>query len=305
MSSTPEQPTILLVDDDPVSLELLAGILGKSHRCLRAMSGAEALAQVAHDELPDMVVLDLNLPDMDGFELCKRIKDDDRYASVPVIFITAAGSAEKEVRGLDLGAVDFLTKPFSAAVVLARVKTHLRLKAQTEMLERMAWVDGLTALPNRRRFDSMLELEGRRAFRERLPLAVLFIDVDSFKAYNDHYGHGAGDECLRQVAAALHGAILRAADLVARYGGEEFAVLMPNTDREGAVEVAERMRTAVEALALSHQHSGDHPVVTVSIGVAGGVPARMEEAEKLVELADQQLYRAKGEGKNRVRSVVL
>ena len=261
-----ERTTILLVDDDPISLELLAGILGDAHHCPRAESGEEALAKLAGEELPDLVLLDLNLPDMNGFELCRRIKGDDRLSSIPIIFITATGSAENEVRGLNLGAVDFLTKPFSAAVVQARVKTHLRLKAQTEMLERMAWMDGLTSLPNRRRFDAALELEGRRAFREQIPLSVLIIDVDSFKAYNDNYGHGAGDECLRRVADALAGALLRPADLVARYGGEEFAVLMPNTDREGAVEVAERMREAVEGLRLAHEYSDAECTVTVSVG---------------------------------------
>ena len=300
-----ERSTILLVDDDPISLELLAGILGDAHHCPRAESGEEALAKLAGEELPDLVLLDLNLPDMNGFELCRRIKGDDRLSSIPIIFITATGSAENEVRGLNLGAVDFLTKPFSAAVVQARVKTHLRLKAQTEMLERMAWMDGLTSLPNRRRFDAALELEGRRAFREQIPLSVLIIDVDSFKAYNDNYGHGAGDECLRRVADALAGALLRPADLVARYGGEEFAVLMPNTDREGAVEVAERMREAVEGLRLAHEYSDAECTVTVSVGAVGGVPTRMEEVERLVTQADEELYRAKREGKNRVCGVML
>ncbi|GAB6043258.1 diguanylate cyclase [Endothiovibrio diazotrophicus] len=295
-----ERATILLVDDDPISMELLDGILGETYRCLKAMGGEEALGVVGGEELPDLVLLDVNLPDMDGFELCRRIKGDDRYAAVPIIFVTATGSAENEVHGFNLGAVDFLTKPFSAAVVRARVKTHLRLKAQTEMLERMAWLDGLTSLPNRRRFDAALELEGRRAYRERLPLAVLFIDVDSFKAYNDHYGHGAGDECLRKVADALQGAVCRPADLVARYGGEEFAVLMPNTDREGALEVAERMREGVERICIRHDFSGDHPMVTVSIGAVAAVPGGMEEVAALVDQADQALYQAKGEGKNRV-----
>ena len=300
-----ERSTILLVDDDPISLELLAGILGSAYDCPRAMDGGQALDQVAAEPPPDLILLDLNLPDMDGFELCRRIKSDDRLASIPIIFITATGSAENEVRGLNLGAVDFLTKPFSAAVVQARVKTHLRLKAQTEMLERMALVDGLTGLPNRRRFDSALELEGRRAFRERIPLSVLFIDVDSFKAFNDNYGHGAGDECLRRVAEALSSALLRPTDLVARYGGEEFAVLMPNTDREGAVEVGERMREAVEAMGLDHEYSDGGTVVTVSVGAVGGIPARMEEVEHLVSRADEELYRAKREGKNRVRGATL
>lgn len=294
-----QRPTLLLVDDDLVSLQLLIGILGKAHHCLCATNGEEMLALLANEAPPDLVVLDLHLPDIDGFELCRRIKADERFSSVPVIIVTAAGHPENEVRALSVGANDFLTKPFSAAVALARIKTHLRLKEQTELLERMAWLDALTGLPNRRRFDAALEQMGRRAVREQLSLAALVIDIDVFKAFNDNYGHGAGDECLRQVADALKESLSRPVDLLARHGGEEFAVLLADTNRSGALEMAERMRAAVERLAITHDYSVAASVVTVSIGAAALVPASMADVATLLEEADRCLYKAKKTGRNR------
>ena len=260
-------PKLLLVDDQPVNIQTLYQIFADDHEVFMATSGEQALA-LCRDKQPDLVLLDVIMPGMDGLETCQRLKEDDDTADIPVIFVTSQNSPEEETHGLEVGAVDFISKPVNPAVVRARVKTQLTLKAQTDALRMLASLDGLTGVPNRRIFDERLDAEWRACRRSGSPLSLLMVDVDHFKLYNDHYGHLDGDQCLKAVASALASSVERGRDMLARFGGEEFVCLLPDTDLEGAKHIAEKLRQAVEGLAIPHVESKTAATVTVSLGVA-------------------------------------
>jgi len=293
---------ILIVDDMPTNIRILGEALRQDHAVSIATSGEQALAAVRGDAPPDLVLLDIMMPGMDGFEVCRRLKGDPVAKAIPIIFVTALDEDADEERGLSLGAVDYITKPFSLPVVLARVRNHLELARKTRMLERLALMDGLTEVPNRRSLDEALDREWRRARRNGTNLAAVMCDIDHFKAYNDNYGHGAGDVCLRQVAQALAHAVSRPGDVLGRYGGEEFLALLPETGPDAARDVAERMRLAVYGRALPHAHSSAADRVTLSLGVATMAPDEGQESADLLKAADKALYRAKEAGRNRVGS---
>jgi diguanylate cyclase (GGDEF)-like protein len=297
------KPKILVADDTPSNIALLNLILGKEHEILCAATGQEALA-VARAERPDLILLDALMPGMDGFETCTRLKDDPGTAEIPVIFITSLDEATDEARALELGAVDFISKPISPVAVQARVRSALDLKRQRDLLGRLSFTDGLTGIANRRRFDQVLDQEWKRGGRSRAPLSLCILDVDHFKRFNDAAGHVAGDDCLRRLAAAAAASLNRPGDLVARYGGEEFALILPETDAEGALAVARRVQATVAALAIPHPDSGVAPVVTMSLGVATAVPTPQAGPALLVEAADRALYGAKDLGRNRIQVAV-
>ncbi|HYD68375.1 diguanylate cyclase [Azospirillum sp.] len=299
-----DKQSVLIVDDEPGNIQLLAGLLRDECELCFATSGEEAL-EIARLVAPDLILLDVLMPSMDGFEVCRRLKADPSTHDIPVVFVTARGEVDDETRGLDAGGVDYIIKPVSLPVVRARVRVHLRLKRHEDRLRASALMDGLTGIANRRRFDEVLNVEWRRAWRSREPLSAILADVDLFKRYNDRYGHLEGDACLRRVAGALDGLARRPGDLAARYGGEEFVCLLPSTNLEGATALAERMRTAVLDLRLPHAGSTVGPWVTVSVGVATAVPADGLEAADLLRQADEMLYRAKRSGRNRVEAKPL
>lgn len=299
------KPMILIVDDVPINIQVLTQSLKDPYHVKVATTGAKALEIAVSETPPDLILLDIIMPGMDGYEICRRLKSEDRTRSIPVIFITVQDRVEHEMAGLELGAVDYITKPFELPIVQARVRTHLELKRKTDMLEELAFMDGLTSIGNRRRFDETLPREWRRCGRKRLPVSLVMMDVDSFKPFNDHYGHAPGDECLRQVARTLERALLRGGDLVIRYGGEEFVAVLPETDPEGALCVAERMRLAVEQLAILHEFSRTDDVVTLSFGVATVIPSKEGSPSELIEAADEMVYAAKEAGGNQCRAVVL
>lgn len=300
MSDPNKRRSVLIVDDVPINIQVLAEALRTDYRVRIAANGAKALAIAVSDDPPDVILLDVMMPEMDGYEVCRRLKNAQETKDIPVIFVTAKSSSEDEALGLNLGAVDYITKPFSIPVVKARVRTHVQLKARTEMLERLALVDGLTGIANRRSFDQSLEHEWKRASRNALPISVIMIDIDHFKLYNDNYGHGAGDICLQQVAGALRSVTQRPADLVARYGGEEFAALLPETNNQGAESIASAMREAVSNLKLPHEHSPVADHVTVSLGHATDIAQAAASPRSMVDAADGALYKAKESGRNRV-----
>lgn len=297
-------PCLLVVDDQPINIQALYRIFAPDHRVLMATSGAKALA-VCKDDPPDLVLLDVVMPEMGGHEVCMRLKADEATRDIPVIFVTSHTDAAEETRGLELGAVDFIAKPVNPAVVRARVKTHLALKAQSDLLRQMVFIDGLTGVANRRCFDERLSSEWRRSMRNASPLALLLLDVDHFKRFNDRYGHQAGDDCLRRVASAVKAHLLRHGDLVARYGGEEFACILPATDFEGAMAVAAGIEKRVRGLQIEHADSDVCNAVTLSIGVALSVPEPGDDADRLIALADGQLYQAKHSGRGRACGAVL
>ena len=298
------RPCLLLVDDQPINIQVLYRIFSPDYRVLMATSGAKAL-ELCRADPPDLVLLDVVMPDMDGHEVCRRLKSEEVTCNIPVIFVTAHNDAAEETHGFEAGAVDFIAKPVNPATVRARVKTHLTLKHQSDLLRQMVFIDGLTGVFNRRCFDEQLATEWRRASRSDSSLGLLMLDIDHFKRYNDLYGHQQGDDALRQVAGAIKACLLRPGDLVARYGGEEFACIMPTTNLEGALCVAGRVEQAVRNLQLVHADSDTAAVVTLSIGLALGQPGRDLDATALLALADVQLYRAKHSGRGRVCAAVL
>lgn len=295
-----EKHRILIVDDAATNIEILNEVLGAEYDSLFAMDGLTAL-RLAVEQEPDLILLDVVMPGLDGHEVCKRLKADPRTKGIPVIFISGLSDESDEAKGLEIGAIDYITKPFSPPIVRARVRNHLQLKRYQDMLERLSVLDGLTGIANRRRFDEALDHEWLRSRRTGAVMSLIIIDVDCFKFYNDNYGHAAGDECLKQVAKVLADGVRRTGDVVARYGGEEFVVIMPETDAAGAIVIAETLRRSVLALALPHAFSMAGDVVSVSIGGATIVPARHSQGpEELVKLADTRLYEAKNAGRNRV-----
>lgn len=291
--------TVIVVDDQQFNIDMVATTLKKICNVISTTDSREALA-MAKESQPDLILLDVMMPDIDGFELCRVLKADETTQAIPIIFMTALTGGADEQRGLDLGAIDYITKPFRLPVVWARVRNHLEMVRQRALLERLSTVDGLTGIANRRAFDSALEREWMRMHRFGDPLTILMIDVDAFKAFNDAFGHLAGDDCLKTVARAISGAVSRSTDLVARYGGEEFACILPITAAAGGALVAEKVRAAVAALAIPHPTSPASSIVTVSVGGATGTPFSDRNASGLVQRADTQLYDAKRAGRNRV-----
>jgi len=300
MNRAAERATILVVDDAPANVMLLGSGLMSDYDVIVATSGDEALSLASALKRPDLVLLDIQMPGMDGFEVCRRLKQDAWTRDIPVIFITARDAVEDETRGLDLGAVDYITKPLSMPIVRARVRTHVELKRSRDLLLSLTLLDGLTGIDNRRSFDGALDKAWRRAMREKSPLSLLLVDIDHFKAFNDRYGHLAGDDCLRRVAGALKSCVRRPGDVLARYGGEEFACLLPSTPLPGALVVGESMRLEVQELRLPHAASLAAECVTVSIGAATSLPLPGGSALALVESSDRALYAAKGGTRNSV-----
>jgi diguanylate cyclase (GGDEF)-like protein len=293
-------PRLLLVDDDPTSLRLAASLLDADYTLIIATSGTDALRLAVAPEAPELILLDHHLPDIEGLEVCQRLKADPATAGIPIIFITANQDPVLEAAGLRVGAVDFITKPYSAAVLRARVNTHIVLKRKTDLLEQLAQRDGLTGAANRRAFDQALEKEWRRAQRQQTPLSLVMLDADHFKAINDEFGHQAGDECLRAIAKIASLQLRRPGDLLARYGGEEFVLLLPQTDSDGAVGLAESVRAKIEGSFAGAAERGVGPRLTASLGCATLTPSDDDKPERLLFLADQNLYLAKAGGRNRV-----
>jgi diguanylate cyclase (GGDEF)-like protein len=301
MSEAPrgERPRILVVDDQPTNIQTLYQILKGDYDVSMATDGSQAIG-LCQRRQPDLVLLDVVMPGLDGFEVCKRLKADPATRDVPVIFVTARDGVEDETMGLAVGAVDFITKPVNPPVVLARVKTHIDLKRQTDMLRAMAFNDGLTGVANRRWFDERLGVEWLRCRRNKMPLSLILIDLDHFKNYNDRYGHQAGDDCLRLVAASMKARLGRPADLLARYGGEEFVCLLPETPIDGARAKADDLLKGVLSLNIANADSPTAAVVTISCGVASALPNCEGSASDLLQRADEMLYAAKHAGRNQV-----
>ena len=297
--TTASKQRILIVDDERVNRMVLSAVLKDDNQIILAKSGEQALERLSIDAEIDLILLDVLMPEMDGYEVLRRIKTNDATRDIPVMFITALSSVGDEEHGLNLGACDYIGKPFSPAIVRARVTNLLRFVRQRKLLETLAGRDGLTEIPNRRSFDQALSQEIGRCERSGQPFSLALIDIDYFKQYNDRYGHARGDEALKLVASTLAASLRRPADLVARYGGEEFALILPDADLDGGMELAEALRRAVEVLTIRHEDSSIAQHLTISIGGITTTDGNSTPNE-LITAADLQLYEAKRLGRNRI-----
>lgn len=286
---------VLIIDDDPASVALARQWLKKDgHGIITAADGEEGLSRAAGEE-PDLILLDVHMPGMNGFQVCEKLKADSRLRNIPVIFLSAADETREKVKGLDLGAVDYVTKPFDRFELPARVRAALRTKRLQDLLTVYSEIDSLTEVYNRRVLMERLEQEWNRTRRYSTTVAFIMCDIDHFKAVNDTHGHPTGDQVLERIATLLRKSV-RSSDMVGRYGGEEFGIIMVNADRDSAASAAERYRSKIESMDL-HSRKGEFRV-TVSFGVADS--RGKDSVNQLVTAADRALYKAKETGRNTV-----
>ena len=301
---------ILIVEDSKIDMDILCSILGheidnpvenenSEYSIITAVNGKEALER-AKKENPDIILMDIMMPEMDGFETICKLKESENTRIIPVIFITSLDSAEEEEKGINLGAVDYIIKPFRPTVVKAKVKRHLEIAGIINTFSKIGFTDALTGIPNRRFFDERMIVEWSHALRESISISLLMIDIDCFKLVNDTYGHQQGDLVLQAVAQTLKPVLQRSTDIFARWGGEEFAVFLPSTKKEGAMEIAEKIRKSVEVLSIPYLDKKGRLSVTVSIGVACVKPTSEDFIVDLVRQVDIALYEAKNTGRNKV-----
>ncbi|WP_013321736.1 GGDEF domain-containing response regulator [Gloeothece verrucosa] len=300
-----EPVSVLIVDDDPFTqMQLRLYLQRENYRLIITNNGKEGL-KAYHQYHPDLVLLDAVMPEMDGFECCQQLMQLPGAEYTPILMITSLDDQQSVDQAFAVGATDYVTKPIHWPVLRQRVRRLLhqvrlqqQLEAANEKLQRLVSIDGLTQIHNRRRFDECIQFEWQRLAREEQWLALIFIDIDYFKLYNDTYGHQAGDHCLQQVAQTIQNTLQRPADFAARYGGEEFAVILPNTHLAGAKKVAEKIRFNIENLHIPHQKSSVSQWVSASLGVVCLIPDAQETPKQLIKKADQALYQAKLQGRN-------
>lgn len=304
LDSTHGRPKLLVVDDQPINIQVMYRCFAGDYQVFMATNGEQALG-LCKSVMPDLILLDVVMPGLDGFEVCKRLKLDATTSHIPVIFVTSHTDPLQETHGLSVGAVDFIAKPVNPDVVRARVKTHLTLKFQSDLLRQLVFLDGLTGVFNRRYFDQQLSTEWARSSRNNTPLSLILLDVDYFKLFNDRYGHQSGDDALRMIAGALKSCLRRPADLVARYGGEEFACVLPETSYEDALLIAQDLERHIRQLAVPHETSPVDSVITISVGLATKPGPGQGDVQGLIGLADHLLYEAKNSGRGRVHSGVM
>lgn len=293
--------TLMIVDDYQSNLQALHSLFESHYQVILKDSAKDAI-NYANEQDVDLILLDVDMPEMTGHDACIALKANIKTEHIPIIFVTAADTCEDEEKGLLLGAVDYIVKPVNLAILRARVKNHMELIYYRKKLEVLSYVDGLTGAANRRQLDIMLQQLYASTIRFGQSLALLMIDVDDFKSFNDIYGHTRGDYCLKKVAQAIMSTRRRDSDVVGRYGGEEFAVLLPDTDLEGGMTIAKKLLNLIRKLNIQHDGSTDHKIVTISIGLTVLKPSEMGHSkislEDFVRQADQQLYKAKHRGKN-------
>ena len=290
--------SVLIVDDESANIMALTHILSPDFTIFAAKNGRNAIA-AAEKHSPDVILLDIIMPGMDGHAVIKELKASERTCEIPVVFVTGLSGSDSEEAGLTLGAADYISKPFNAATVKLRVCNQMKILNQMRLIEQISMVDQLTSIPNRRGFDNRMGMEWVRAAREKSFISVLLLDVDKFKVFNDTYGHQQGDAVLCAVASVLSGSISRPADYAARWGGEEFIVLLPDTGLSDALAIAERIRRNVSEMSVPCA-DGSETKVTVSIGVKTQSPSRDSMHDHFISDADKALYRAKETGRNRV-----
>ena len=294
MSLNDTKATVLIVDDVPANIQLLAQLL-KSDYAIKVATNGKRCLELAAATPPDLILLDVIMPDMDGYEVCKRLQSNAQTSHVPIIFLTGKDQAEDEEKGFELGAVDYIKRPFIPAIIEARVRSHITIKQQRDLLEQMAMHDQLTGLYNRHYLHDIFPKKFTKAHRHHYPLSMAVIDLDHFKNINDTHGHHIGDEVLIKVAKLID-ASCRSEDVASRYGGEEFIVLFDHCNLSDCVEKANNLRKKIAELSPC-----DIPL-TASFGVSEIDVSDSEDFDRLFERADQAVYQAKSLGRNRVEA---
>lgn len=290
---------ILIVEDGHINQKILKDTLQSNYQIAVAENGKQALKSIVEFK-PHLILLDIILPDMNGFALLRKLKESDATRSIAVIIITGLDSDADEEKGLVLGAVDYIKKPFNSTIVKARVRTHLQILKQIETIEQQSFMDALTGLPNRRKFNYQIEYEWNRSIRKQTCVSLIMMDLDNFKNYNDTYGHTQGDIMLQQVAEVMKNTLKRSTDFTCRWGGEEFAALFPETSCETAIIMAEKIRQIIANKEVPCINSNTITKMTVSMGVCSATPKKGDSLVSFIEKADQLLYEAKKRGKNQV-----
>lgn len=310
---------ILIVDDQIENIQFLSTMLtDNGYEVRQVLSGKQALKVVDYDP-PELILLDIMMPEIDGYEVCRQLKSNSRTCQIPIIFLSAKQQLSEKIKGFKVGGVDYITKPFVVAEVVCRVETHLKIyryqnllnqeivarkKVEQQLLianqklEQIANIDGLTGVYNRRYFNDLLSKEWYRLCREKQPLSMIMVDIDCFKEYNDTYGHLQGDEVLKAIASTLKSSLQRSSDFVARYGGEEFVILLPNTDLQGSITICENISLKIMELAIPHRGSSASNSITISMGVHCLIPSAKINPYTLIDKSDDALYLAKKEGRN-------
>ncbi|MCL1883048.1 MAG: diguanylate cyclase [Defluviitaleaceae bacterium] len=289
--------TILVVDDETENIAVLDRLLGDEYTIYASKNGEAALT-MAQKYLPDLILLDIIMPDIDGYEVLSRLRKMDETKNIPIIFITGLSSVNDEERGLELDAADYISKPFKNKIVKLRVRNQIKIVNAMRTIEHLSNSDALTGIANRRSFTERLNIEWSRAVRDNAHLTLIIADVDYFKRYNDTYGHVQGDVALKTVANVMSGIAKRDIDMAARWGGEEFALLLPSTDPDGALLIAEKLRTAIENKPIPADDK--ESFVTISLGVNSLIPTADSVLDDFIVNADKALYAAKEQGRNKV-----
>ena len=322
--------TVLIIDDMVNNIAVLEYFLKRAGYQVKVAQSGEEGINSAQKFLPDLILLDVMMPEIDGYEVCSRLKSEAATQEIPIIFVSALSETEDKLKGFRVGAADYVTKPLRYEEVVARVETHIKLSKQqiqlqeqnrqleklkeqllertaqletaNQTLKRLSNLDGLTQIANRRRLNEYLAESWGCALDQQRPISFIITDIDYFKLYNDTYGHQAGDDCLYQVAQAIQSVVREGSDLAARYGGEEFAVVLPRANTTTALQIALAIRHSIDKLAIPHKNSPVHQYITLSLGVSSVIPevGTGIRACAMVMAADKALYQAKAQGRNRI-----
>lgn len=290
---------LLIIDDNRLETYILSDILGEDYNIITANSGEEGLEK-ALQEVPAIILLDIVMPRMDGFEILKRLKDNELTKDIPVIFLTGLTDETTEEKGFLNGVVDYIRKPYNPNIVRARVSRHVQLYLYMKTIESKMQLDGLTGLYNRSAFETKLQNWWDKGKMQGVPISFCIVDIDYFKMVNDTYGHGEGDNVLRKAARAMESKLHKENQFVARYGGEEFAIVLYNAGEEEGKRLAEELRIRIKKLRIPNRNSKVTSVLTISIGGRTEIPTQYSSAEIMIEMADKMLYKAKENGRNQV-----
>ena len=294
-----KQQKVLIIDDEKTNLKILSGILKNEVEVILAKDGEIGFSK-AKELLPDLILLDVIMPNLSGFEVIEKLKNELVTCNIPVIFVTGVLDVQQEEKGLELGACDYIQKPFHVEILKARVRLHLRMAKQRDLLEKLANIDPLTSVANRRLYDQTFDLLWNKAIKQQNIFSLVVIDIDDFKKYNDFFGHAAGDRALERVATAIAENLSNPNDFLARYGGEEFVALLPNTLACDAIKSMNACLEAVENLKIYHDPSTKHEFLTISLGGVSYLPIVESCQDTLFKIADDMLFKAKSNGKNQV-----